>query len=373
MRRRQTRGASLLVDLTFPGIGRVALVSGAHTQAEHRKRVALLQHLYARVEYWDLLRAIKDRRFTIAEVYEAFHRGRLDRLSGDVALHEDLAQAMARWLPTSAPASATRTRYAVSWHELERSAVLPAGATVRALGDVSWSALKARWSGGAYDWLHLRGMVSRFLSVTLGDVWHPFRRQLLKTFPGAQPAPRVPDLTPETFWRVVELLPEHVRAVPVALVLTGMRIGELCACTAADLLPLTHQVRIPGRTMRAEFKSRADVLPVDPRAWSWVTRAIPVGLSHWTIRDHWRQACAATDVRGVTLHDLRHCHAQWLINAGRPESAVQQSLRHRTAGMTRRYVTQVERGHNAVAIADLLAAAHGLTHGAKSRRSRKRA
>lgn len=78
---------------------------------------------------------------------------------------------------------------------------------------------------------------------------------------------RVPDCTPEAFWRIVDAMPEHVRAAPVTLLATGMRLGELCACDQTNLLPLTHQMRIPGRTLQtSEFKSEPVTQPVDARA-----------------------------------------------------------------------------------------------------------
>lgn len=351
-------------DVRFPGIGRIAKATGATQRKEYDRRVAILHELYD-AGRWDVLEAIRDGRFTIREVVAARRADRLDRLWGELTLNQPLAETVEAWLPESAPAAATRTRYKVSWGELQRSGALPPNARIRDLAAADWKALKGHWPGGAHDWKHLRGFVSRFLTAILGDVHHPFRRHVMDrgNFPLASTTHRVPDCTPEAFWKVVAEMPEHVRAIPVALLATGMRIGELCACDETNLLPLTHQVRIPGRTLHtSEFKSDAVTQPVDPRLWSWVERAIPVPLSHWRVRELWRRACRKAGVTDLTLHDLRHLYGQWLINAGRSEESVQRSMRHRTADMTRLYTTQRDRQTNAVVIADVLLGFHGLTH-----------
>ncbi len=199
--------------------------------------------------------------------------------------------------------------------------------------------------------------MSRFLSVLLG-VDHPFRKTVLEAMPkvGAIPG-RVPNLTPEAFWQIVEAMPEHVKAAPVAIVATGMRIGEFCACQDTDLRPLTKAVHIPG----TKTEGSRDVLPVHPDLWPWITRAIPCPVGTWRLRELWRRACRAVGVEGVTPHDLRHCFGQWLVAAGRPEAAVQGSLRHASAEQTRRYTLQDGREENARVIGEILLT-HGSTH-----------
>lgn len=359
------------LDRIFRGV-RLSVVAGVQTAGEWKKRDQMLTHLRD-TDRFDLWCAIAQGRLKLPEVYTAYQTGRLHLLSGDLALHQDLVEAVEAWLPTSAPAKATRERYRVSWAELVAVGVLPRGAKVRALEAIDWRGLKARWTGGPHDWKHLRGFVSHFLSVQLGDTWHPFRRRVMATFPTAPQTHRVPDLTPEVFWQLVPLMPEPIRAVPVALLMTAMRIGELCACTESHLLPLTQQVRIPSRTLnRSEFKSEDTTQPVDARMWPWLVRAIPVPVSHWTVRDHWRAACRQLGVT-ATLHDLRHCHGQWLINAGRSEESVQRSLRHKTASVTRQYVTQRDRQSNAVMIADILIESHEKPHRASTQQSSREA
>ena len=108
MKRRHER-LSFRVDRVFPSVGRINLVSGAATRAEHTKRDALLTELYdtGRLE---LLRAIKAHRLTINEVYSAQRAGRLGFVAADVALQRNLWEALDQWLPASGRASATRRR-----------------------------------------------------------------------------------------------------------------------------------------------------------------------------------------------------------------------------------------------------------------------
>lgn len=362
---------SYRIDLVFPGVGRVAVASGARTINELNQRKAMLRELYDAGQ-WDVLRDLRAKRFTLRHLYAQYKIGQVGQLSAEVVLKQSLWAAMDTWLPTSAKATESRRRYTTSWGSLQRAGVLSASACVRDLERVDWHALQRSWTGGPYDWRMLRGCLSHFLTVLLGDEHHPFRRQVLKSFPmGPVPEGRVPDLTPAVFWQMVESMPEHTRAAPVVLVLTGMRVGELMACQDTDLQPLTHSVRIPGQQLQTgRFKSAAAVQPVDPSMWAWIKAAIPFGFSQWTLRDHWAQARVRFKVR-ATLHDLRHCFGQWLVNAGQTEESVQRSLRHKTAAMTRRYVLQRDRQANAAAIASILTASHSEPHSQQKRRKKK--
>lgn len=354
-------------DKLFPGIGRIARVTGATTVGEHRRRIGILEELYQGGDAgWRALEAVRDGTFTIREVCAAYRAKRLDRLWADLQLRRDLRLTVAAWLPAAARAAATRTRYGVSWGTLERTGVLRPGATIHDLERVDWKALQTTWPGGRHDWRHLRGFVSRFLSAQLG-VEHPFRKMVVGAIPTAGQIPgRVPDLTPEAFWRIVAALPEHVRPAPVAILATGMRIGEFCRAQETDLKQLTMAVHVPGT--KTDFAE--DVIPVDPALWPWIERAIPCPVGHWRLRELWRRACRKAHVEDVTLHDLRHCLGQWLVAAGEPESAVQGMLRHASAEMTRRYTRHDGRAKNARAIGAILLAVPRFTHGDEGRAGR---
>lgn len=344
------RQPNLRVDRVFPGVGRINLVSGATTKAEHKKRDALLTELYdtGRLE---LLRAIKRRRLTINEVYGAQRAGRLGFVASDVVLRRNVWDGLDGWLPQSAKAPASRTRNGVSVRFLKRTGVLAPGATIADLAATDWTALHNQNPIGPTGWNHLRRMVSRFLTMTLKGKHHPFRHEVLDGFPIAKEhPPRVPDLTPERFWTILEHVDPPLRPYYVTLVATGMRPGEYLRCQETDLLPHTRGVKVPG----SKTASSTDVVRLDGEAWDWVKQAIPCPVSYHILYSRWKKACAAVGQPDLRLHDLRHAHAQWLSERGIPEARIQTAMRHRTASMTRRYARQVDKGETARTISEVL-------------------
>lgn len=209
-----------------------------------------------------------------------------------------------------------------------------------------WVALSREWPGGPADWNRMRAGVSRFLSVTLGDKWHPTRRQILdpENFPRmAEPPGRVPDLPPELFWKIVDAAPEYLRASYVTMAVAGLRPGEYLALEEHHLLPHTTSIQVPG----SKTAGSADVVRVGPVAWEWVKPAVPSPVRYRALYDNWKTACKAQGAGSLTLHDLRHFYGQQLTEAGRPEVSVQSGLRHATPAMTRRYARMRDIGQNA--------------------------
>ena len=191
----------------------------------------------------------------------------------------------------------------------------------------------------------MRSAVSRFLTVTLdNDKYHPFRRDVIKAFPKAAESPgRVPDLSPEVFWEIVDEAPEYLRASYVTLAATGMRVGEYLALEEHHLLPVTKSIRVPG----GKTAGSSDTIAVGDEAWQWARRAVPSPIGYKSLYRHWKEACEAAGVHDVWLHDLRHFYGQQLTNKGRPEASVQSGLRHADPNMTRRYTRQRDRRENA--------------------------
>lgn len=344
------RQRSFRVDRWFGDIGRINLVSGATTRAEHRKRDAMLTELYdtGRLE---LLRAIKRCDLTINEVFSAQRAGRLGFVANDVKLKRNLWDALDTWEPTSALAAASRVRNATSIRALRRSNVLGPGATIGDLGAVDWAALRARWPTGPTGWNHVRRTVSRFLTMTLQDKWHPFRRAVMGLYPVAtEPPAKVPDLPVKVFWAIVRRTPEWLWPSYVTLAATAMRPGEYVRCVATDLLPDTMAVNVPGTKTAAS----AATVRVDEKLWPWVAGAIPCPVSQGVLAHHWKVACRDAGHPELTLYSLRHAYAQWLADAGQPEARIQHGLRHRTASMTRRYTAMVDKGELARTVGELL-------------------
>ena len=91
-------------------------------------------------------------------------------------------------------------------------------AKVAHLAKTNWRALRADPAfKSAADWNHLRRSLSAFLTTFVGDVYHPFRRQVMKKIKLRKERPRVPDVSVELFWRIVAAAPEHARPCYVTL------------------------------------------------------------------------------------------------------------------------------------------------------------
>lgn len=129
---------------------------------------------------------------------------------------------------------------------------------------------------------------------------------------------RVPDLPLPLFWKIVQATPEFVRAAYITMAALGLRVGEYLKLTQDHLLPHTLSVRIPG-TKTAES---AAVVRVDERLWPWVVAGVPSPLAYKWLREYFKRALKTVEAPlDLRLHDLRHCYAQWLVDAGRQRPA----------------------------------------------------
>ncbi len=351
MAHRVSKGGSYRIDRWFRGVGRIALASGAFTKDGLKKRDALLTRLYDKGRL-DILRAIRGREITITEVLDADRRDELDSVVGvNRVLARNLWERVDTWVPTSAKGKQTRRRYEVSFRKLKRTGVLPETATVEDLSSVDWKRVESEWEGSAADYNHIWRAVSKFLSDVLEDVYHPFRRQVMKAIPRRPEPPRVPDISPELFWKIVEATPEFVRSSYVVLAVTGLRVGEYLALTQFDLLPHTHGIRVKGTKTAASSAT----VRVAPSLWGHVEAAVPSPLQYGWLRKYWKRALVEVEADSdLRLHDLRHCCAQWAVEEGVPEAKIQAQLRHTNPAMTRRYSAQRDRGEVASAVADHL-------------------
>lgn len=244
-------------------------------------------------------------------------------------------------LPRMGRGKETRARYVTSLTKLRGFEVLPASALVRDLAAVDWSALRTRWAASGSDWNHLRRGISRFLSVLLDDVYHPFRRQVVKAIEIAPENERIPELTVEQFWAIVMRTPEHARPCYVTLAATGMRDRqEYLRCRKVNLNAKTCSIAVPG-TKTAASKAR---IYVDPELWPWIEAGIPSPLQYKWMRIHWKRATLAEGHADLRLHDLRHLYAQLATDEGAASPKVQAALRHTDPRTTARYQAQKDRG-----------------------------
>ena len=350
MTHKTSGGGSFRLDRRFKGVGRIALASGTKNRQQFQKYNAMLTELYEAGKL-EILRAIRDRRVSIQQVYQAKRANQLPYLVSGLLLQANLWSEVEAWLPHSAPAPASRKRYAVSFKSLRQTSALSDQILVSELADVNWRELQEIWRGGPADWNRMRAAVSRFLTMTLRDKYHPFRRQVMYELPRArEPLGRVPELDVPLLWRIVNAAPAHVGPCYVTLAATGMRAGEFLALKDHHLRPITMEIEVPG----TKTASSSDIISVGPKVWPYVVRAVPSPVRYKWLYTHWKRACQSQNVSDLTLHDLRHFFGQELIDYGVPEPAVQQGLRHSDPNQTRRYTKKKDRGENAAAMDNIL-------------------
>lgn len=199
---------------------------------------------------------------------------------------------------------------------------------------------------------------------------------------------KIQSLTPTEFRAICEAIPERHRPLVEALGRTGMRWSEATALQIGD-------VDLEGRTIgvtRAwvETETRGQYVVGPPKSDRGVRRVhIDAGLVEiltpliedrdagawlFTIKNGgpvrhnnfhtrvWRKTVLALREHGVltfepTIHDLRHAHATWLLEAGQPVHRVAARLGHDPAVLMRTYAHVLDRtaGETADVIGDLLA------------------
>lgn len=350
---RTSKDGTYRFDRVFRGVGRLQVSSGTAKLHEFRQRDALLTRLYRKPRL-DLLQALKDGRLSMVELVEADRLDQLGSTTADLVLRRPLWPTVSDVLPAMAQGEKTQRRYRYSLTKLAAAGVLPKNATVGSLKRVDWKALEARWGESAADWNHVARAVSRFLTVALGDVYHPFRREVVKLIPRRRERHRVPDVEPAMFRAIVALAPAPLRPAYWTLAMTGARLGELLEMTRADLLPGSHALTIRGGASGTGEQDER-IIPITPRLWPWVDQAIPVAVTDSTLRYHWYRACEAANAPKIRLHDLRHFTGQSLADVGVSEAAVGRFLGQTTPAITRRYTDRRLRRGDAELLAEHLA------------------
>ena len=333
---------SYRIQRRFPAVGDIRISVGSK-KAYDRYNV-LLTELYedGRV---DILSAIRDRKRTLQEVYQARRTTRLSYLSVDMEVFRNLWEAVEATVPRMGRKQSTRDRYDRSFKHLRKH--LADDTTVDDLARVEWQELLEGWTSAA-DWNRLRSAVSRFLSILLDDKYHPFRRAVLKRFPRADEGEgRVPELSVPLFWRIVDRMPDELKPLYVAMAVTGLRPGEFVALRPEHLLPLTREIRVPG----TKTDSSRATIAVGPDAWPYVEASVPCPLTYRKLYDYWKTAVADEKASDLTLHDIRHLYGQQLADAGHDVTKIQDALRHKTPAMSLRYMRRAAQHESAAVIA----------------------
>lgn len=373
---RTGKGAgSYQFDRTFAGVGRIKKSSGTTSIREFNRRDALLTKLFE-TSALEVLRAFKAGTITIEEIVEADRGNNAAMSLSRVATSQRLPEAIAKALPLMGQAATTRTRYQWSLEKLIREAPSLTVATVATLASFDWATLNARWSAGAADWNNMRRAVSRFLTVHLGDKYHPLRRAIMTRIPQRKEKARTPDQSAELFLRLIQAMPEPARPCFMTLALTGMRVGEYITADDSALRHATKSVAVDGKTGPGEvylteegFALAVAAIPCPlgppPLPGQWSNRT----TRYRRLRRVYRDAQKAIGVSGLTLHDIRHLFGQTAADAGVPTAQTQAQLRHTDPRMTRRYEMPAHARLAAAAVAQQL----GISKPAKKTKSPKQA
>lgn len=153
-------------------------------------------------------------------------------------------------------------------------------------------------------------------------------------------------LEPEQFDRLLEELPDRLRAMFVVGYHTGARRGELRKLRWEQVDFTAREIRLEGGQTK---NKRARVLPIynDMEKWlrwqrerikpacPWVfaNRGRPLG----THLDGWAEACERAGFPGLLFHDLRRSAVRNLIRSGVPEKTAMEITGHKTRSVFDRY------------------------------------
>lgn len=219
------------------------------------------------------------------------------------------------------------------------------------LTEKEWALLQKIWGGSNADWNHVRRALSAVLTHLFHrDNRHLVRQHVINNITLLHEVEHVPEITPATLWKIIEKMSPHGRDFVMCLVTTGLRVGEYEALEPKHLQHETFIVNVPG----TKTDGSEDSISVAPDVWHYVANGVPSAFRYGTMRRMFRAACDAAGVRGLTLHDLRHCHAQWALQNGALEHEVQAQLRHKSIAMTRRYTQTLKKQNAAKAAADAM-------------------
>ena len=357
------------LDLRRIGLGRVAKSARTRDIDVYHKRKGILQTLQDRGRL-DVLRAWKDDQISIEELHALNEQQMLFEAMELVLFRRSLWDAFAATIERMGKSTLTRQRYQSSIDKLMRvgntepfKKQLGPGATVGDLKKVDWEGLQNAWGGSAADWNHLHRMLSHFLSKFVGKKSSQ-RNDIIESVGRKKESPRVVMITIATLFKIRDALPERLRAVPMTLLLTGMRRTEYLSATKAHLRPDVCGVMIP----QTLADPSTEPVYVDKDLWHWIEAGIPSPLKYKWLRIHWQRACAAAGVPGLRLHDLRHALGLWAAEAGVPLHEVMVALRHDKIETTAIYLRTIGKKNVAKVIGEIVVAGEKAAKKAGTRR-----
>jgi integrase len=308
---------TLRLDRTFKGIGRIAKATGTDDPAIRDNISELLTRLYRR-GHFDVLRAIRDGRVTMLEVYEADERGALDSLP--IGTGQPLATAMHEWIESLLVAVEYSAKHVES---LETSRRYLERASKRAtVSDLP--RLLERLRDGTLGRTHarsfnlVRSAALAFVRATLKKS-HPLYIAVAAVEPRTVAKHAVRTLVTPDMMRAWFPSPEtsKVDAIAWSMVTTGMGPKELWGAweTRADRVHVFGTKR-EGRDRDVPL-CRAPTVPQ---------------LS----RDRFEKLFRARQL-GVTPYDLRRTYAKWMESAGIPRTRRRMYMGHGVRDVTDLY------------------------------------
>lgn len=165
-------------------------------------------------------------------------------------------------------------------------------------------------------------------------------------------------LTPGEFQLIHDCLPKQWQPLAFWLVSTGMRFSEATALTPADIDVTKMTCRInkawkysgnyrseigPPKTKHSNrtitlSQAALDVIDLSQPEWLFTNGAGNPVKAQEFFNNGWKPAREKAQALGLTktprVHDLRHTHASWLINANTPLPVVQARLGHQNISTT---------------------------------------
>lgn len=345
------------IDLRLKGVGRLRVSSGTNQRREYERRKRVLRDLHADGRL-DVLVALNAGAVSMVEVLAGVRETGVKTLTA-LVLHRPLWASLKDAVKASTAGTETTNRYTLSITTLEACGVIPKAARVRDLAGVDWGKVRPHYKS-ASDWMHLRRALSALLSLHLGDMSHPFRREVIGRIETEKEGERTPDITVEQFWKAVDRLPSWAMDPVRCIALTGVRAGEYIHATGDDLREASREWVVKGKT-------GTRTIAVAEQAWPIVCAAVPARYApaprqgernsstrrYQLLQHAWMKATRAEGVV-CTLHGLRHLHGQLLSDDGRTDGAVADVLGHGDAKTTRRYTRRSTRRDAAEGVAAVL-------------------
>ena len=153
-------------------------------------------------------------------------------------------------------------------------------------------------------------------------------------------------LEPVQYGKLLEALPERLKALFVCAYHVGTRKGELRKLQWPQVDFEAAQIKLAGKQTKTK---KARTLPIygDMEAWLLFQYRNRAPDCPWVFYYHgrpvgehligWHEACEAAGVPGLLFHDLRRSAVRNMKRAGNPDKAVMEISGHKTRSVFDRY------------------------------------